>query len=442
MKLSTTKNPFITGTLLLAATGMLTRIIGFFYRIFLSRTIGAEGLGIYQLVSPVMGICFSLTSAGIQTSISKYVSMEIGNKNPGSARLYLSIGLLISTALSLLTGFFIWDNAAFIASHWLGEIRCAQLLKILAFSYVPCSIHACINGYYYGQKKAAIPSFSQLTEQLVRVGSVYLFYMIAQSKGTAVTISMAVWGVTLGEIGGMLVSLSAIGYEKATGSATTACKNLLQMAVPLTANRLLINLFSTVENIMIPGRLKLFGYTNTEALSVYGILTGMALAVIMAPSVITNSVSVLLLPTVSEAQAKENLPLIRKAIRKTTGACLLLGFLCTLGFLVTGNFIGNVIFTNSLAGTFIVTLSWICPFLYLNTTLSSILHGLGLPTVTFLLNLGGCCIRILFVLFAIPQLGIKGYLYGLLISQILISLLSIVILAKKTHIHETGTIIS
>ena len=149
MKLST-KNPFIFGTLLLAAAGILTRIIGFFYKIFLSRTIGAEGLGIYQLIFPVMSICFSLTSAGIQTSISKYVSMEIGKNNPKGARLYLVIGLLISTALSVVTGVFIWKNAAFIANTLLGESRCTSLLKIIAFSYVPCSIHACINGYYYG----------------------------------------------------------------------------------------------------------------------------------------------------------------------------------------------------------------------------------------------------------------------------------------------------
>ena len=84
------------GTLLLTAAGILSRFIGFFYKIFLSRTIGAEGLGIYQLIFPVMALCFSLTSAGIQTSVSRFVSSEIGKQNPAGARFYLLIGLILS----------------------------------------------------------------------------------------------------------------------------------------------------------------------------------------------------------------------------------------------------------------------------------------------------------------------------------------------------------
>ena len=82
------KNSLITGTLLLTLAGVLTRIIGFFYRIFLSRLIGAEGLGIYQLLSPVMALGFAVTAAGIQTAISRFVSSELAQNNPAGARLY------------------------------------------------------------------------------------------------------------------------------------------------------------------------------------------------------------------------------------------------------------------------------------------------------------------------------------------------------------------
>ncbi len=432
MKINSTKNSLLTGTLLLTTAGILSRIIGFFYRIFLSRTIGAEGLGIYQLIFPVMGICFSLTSAGIQTSISRFVSMEIGNRNPKGARTYLYVGLLISLALSLLTGGLLWKNAEFIAGTLLKEARCAPLLKIIAYSYVPCCIHACINGYYYGMKKAAIPALSQLAEQLVRVGSVYLIFVIAQSSGREISIAMAAWGITLGELAGMLISVSFIGLEPASGNLYFTAKNLLAMALPLTANRIVINLLSSYENIMIPDSLRSFGYTSTEALGVFGILTGMALPIIMFPGVITNSVSVMLLPMISEAQAKKKQELIKRAVRRTIESCLILGFLCTLGFLFTGRFIGNYVFKNSLAGTFILTLSWICPFTYLSSTLTSILHGLGYPGTTFALNLIGCVIRIIFVLFVIPEVGIKGYLYALLFAQIAVSLLSIYILYRNT----------
>ncbi len=434
------KNSFVTGTLLLTVAGVLTRLIGFFYRIFLSRMIGAEGLGIYQLLSPVMALGFAVTAAGIQTSISKFVSMEIGRKNPAGAKRYLFTGLGISLFLSAATCLLIRRNAAQIAVLWLGDARCEPLLEVLALSFVPACIHSCINGYYYGLKKTGIPSLCQLTEQLARVGSVWLFCQISISEQRPVSWTITMWGILIGEAASTLVSVSAARFlpgDKTSAPGLLTCtKNLAYMALPLTANRVVLNLFSGFENIMIPNRLRLFGYTGSEALSVYGILTGMSMSVIMFPSVITNSVSVLLLPTISEAQAAGNEALIRRTIQKTITSCLAWGLLCTAGFLITGGFLGNVLFGNALAGTFITTLGWICPFLYLSATLSSILHGLGFPGLTFCLNLLACGIRILFVMAALPVYGIKSYLWGILASQIVTALLAIAILAAKTGRHS------
>lgn len=432
------KNPLITGTLLLTIAGVLSRIIGFFYRIFLSRTIGAEGLGIYQLVFPIMALCFSITAAGIQTSISRFVSAKAANDDLPGARMYLYCGLCFSIILSLITGCLLWNYATFFATTFLHEVRCAPLLKILAFSFLPCSIHSCINGFYYGLKKTVIPALSQLAEQLARVGGVYLIYVISTSQGKSVTVSVAAWGIAIGELAGMLTSLSAIHFQKPAGRLLSCARDLIGMMVPLSANRVALNLFSAYENIMIPHQLCRFGYTSTEALSVYGILTGMSLAIILFPTVLTNSVSVLLLPTISQAQAEHNQKKITTAIKKTIAYCTLLGLLCTIGFLLTGDFIGNVIFQNTLAGTFIRILSWICPFLFLSTTLNSILHGLGHPGVTFVLNMISCFIRILFVLFLIPQFGIRSYLIGTLLGQIFISVAAIFLL-RMNFLEKNGS---
>ena len=420
-----------TGTATLATAGILSRIIGFFYKIFLSRTIGAEGLGIYQLIFPVMAICFALTSAGIQTSISRFVSRENGIGNLSGARCYLLVGLCISVFLSFFLGLFLWNYADIIATAFLGEPRCAPMLKILAFSYLPCSIHSCINGYYYGLKKAFIPSLSQLIEQIVRILSVYFLYLVAQSEGRSISFSLAIFGIVLGEIAGMLVALSAVGFSHSSGNPFFCAKSLLQMAVPLTLSRLILTFSSCIENILIPYKLRIFGYSTAEALSVYGILTGMAISIILFPTVLTNSASVLLLPVVSEAQSKNNRFLIKKAIRITVESCLLLGSCCSVALLLTGNFVGNFIFRNALAGTFITTLCWICPFLYLTNTLNSIFHGLGKASITLFLNLLSCAIRIVFISFLVPVIGIKGYLTGLFVSQCVSCVSALILLYKS-----------
>ena len=416
-----TWNSFLTGTLLLTITGVLSRIIGFFYRIFLSRTIGAEGLGIYQLIFPVLTLCISFTSSGIQTSISKYVAQEQGSNEKHAGIRFLYVGLFLSLLLSVIVCIFLFMQADYIAVKILGESRCRDLIRIMAYSLPFCSIHSCINGYYYGRKKAALPSITQLTEQIVRVGSVYIIYLIYTEKNLALTPSIAVWGIVCGEIASMLISVTAIRFSKYSGSLIGALKKLTRFCIPLTANRVTINLFVSIEAILIPANLKLFGYSNTDALCVFGILTGMAMPMILFPNVLTSSVSVLLLPTISEAQAACNQKLIARAIKKTIEYCMILGLFSTLFFLLTGNFIGQVVFQNTLAGVFITTLSWICPFLNLATTLTSILHGLGKATCAFVLNLTGCLIRIFFIFILVPIYGIRPYLYGMLVSQLFVS---------------------
>lgn len=198
-------SPLVIGTIFLTGAGILSRMIGFFYRIFLSRTIGAESLGLYQLVFPVLTLLFAVCSSGIQTSISKHVAGAVGSaaENPSgrkNARRYLAAGLLYSLILSVLFSGILYFFSDWIALNLLGESRCAKLLVIMSFSLLPASIHSCINGYYYGLKKASVPSGSQLAEQLARVLGVYLIYKILDQNGQNITEVHAVWGLVIGEV--------------------------------------------------------------------------------------------------------------------------------------------------------------------------------------------------------------------------------------------------
>jgi len=197
------------------------------------------------------------------------------------------------------------------------------------------------------------------------------------------------------------------------------------MAAPVTGNRVCMNLLGSVEATLIPLTLQQYGLNTERALSVYGTLTGMAMSFILFPSVLTNAVSVMLLSSVSESQAAGNHMQLSKTVKKTLAYCLPLGIFCTAFFLLTGKFLGNFFFHNSMAGDFIITLAWICPFLYVNSTLHSILNGLGKTSTGFINNLIGILIRIFFILTFIPRFGIEGYLWGILANQLLVALLNV-----------------
>ena len=444
MQLFRHKNPLITGTIILTVTGFASRFIDFFYRIFLSRLFGAEGMGIYQLISPVLALSFSLTAAGIQTAISKYVAGETVSKDYRSSALHLFTGFVLSMAASILCTIGIYCFADQIAVSFLLEKRTAPLLRIIALSIPMATVHSCINGYFYGIRKTSVPSICQLSEQLIRVGSVYVIYYFCLKYGMEPTISFAVVGLVIGESASMLVSIIAVRAHfyhvvpKRYGpllcvNTRLFCetsKKLLALAIPLSLNRVIINFLQSIEAIFIPNRLMSYGYDNATALSVYGVLTGMALPLILFPGAITNSICVLLLPIVSEADAAANTSTIRKAINKSISYGFGLGILFTTLFLISGRFLGNLLYQSSLAGSFILVLSFLCPMMYIASTLNSILNGLGKTGQTFAYSMISLLVRLVFVFFVIPVWGIHGYLCGLIVSQMVQTVLCMAAVRK------------
>lgn len=422
-------HPVLLGTALLTATGAASRIIGFFYRIFLSHTVGAQGMGIYQLIFPVFALGVAFCGAGVQTAVSKYTAEAVGAGRCPQTCLYA--GLVLSVSLSVFCTLSIYAGADLVAVNVLDEPRCGELLRIVSLSLPLAAIHSCINGYYYGLQKTFVPSVSQLLEQVCRVLCVYLIYRICESQGRPVSAAMAVWGIVCGEFAGVLFSVTVVPLKKCRERLSACLRHIFIFSVPLTANRVLINFINSTEAILIPICLKAYGYSNEDALGIFGILTGMAMPMILFPSVLTNSVSVMLLPSISQAKAQKNQALIHRTIRRTIESCLVLGFASTLFFLLTYSMIGKYLFANTLAGIYIRTLSFICPFMFLSTTLNSVLHGLGHPTATLVLNLSGCLLRIAVIWLFVPVYGIRAYLYSMLASQILTSLCAVYLLNRS-----------
>ena len=430
-RLSPRKMAFITGTLLLTSTGFICRILGFFYRIFMSRTIGAEGLGIYNMVHPIFSICFAVCAGSIQTALSQYVAA-----NQTRGRAVFRTGLVIAMGMSFLLAWVIYGNAGFLAEKLLLEPRCAPYLPVMAVSVPFAALHACINGYYYGMQKARVPAFSQVAEQVIRMGAVFLIASIWLESGRQITVSLAVYGHLIGEMASAVFTVFCLGFfppckdgdsRRAPAiplSFGATAAPLMALALPLMGNRLILNVLGSAEAIWIPNKLMSSGLTNSEALSVYGVLTSMALPFILFPSAITNSMAVLLLPTVAEAQADGNEARISSMISMSLRYNCYMGVLCIGIFTIFGNQLGVSVFHDQNAGTYITILSWLCPFMYLATTMGSILNGLGRTSSTFFQNVFAMVIRLAFVLFAIPRYGILGYLWGMLVSELALALMS------------------
>lgn len=435
------KQHFLKGTLILTCAGMLTKLIGFFYRIFLSHTIGAQGLGLSQLLMPVQTLVMALSTTGIQTAISRLAAAEFAVGKPDKARDKFITGTISAFLLSCSISAILYLNADFFAVQILKEPRTMSLIRLLSFNFPLSSLHSCINSYSFAQQKAEIPSSIQLLEQIVRVGISYLLFLIFLSEGKEITPVIVVGGALAGECAAVISSLLCVGHHFQIHHYSPFLlknfipdlKDLFRMSVPLTLNRVLLTLLGSIEAVLLPQQLRAFGMNSVEALSVYGIFTGMAMPLILFPSAITNSASVMLMPSIAELQALGYKKRIRYVTSKASLYCLLLGIGCWFLFFFFGKLLGIFLFKSPTAGNYIHILSFICPFLYLNVTLSSILNGLGEPGICLIHNAAGQCIRISFVLLTVPRIGIRGYLYGILISESVLSALHLKALLFSRH---------
>lgn len=428
----------IKGTLILSAASILSRIIGFIYRIYLADILGEKLLGTYQLIFPIYVLCFTIYGAGMQSAISQVTatfsgrpdtsvddktSKHLKRKNNLTSNNILLTGIIISLTLALSLSAIINLNSNWIACHILMVPDCDIYLKLLTYLFPFCSVSACICGFQYGLENAKPPAIAGIIEQFTRI----LFVFIVQGffSDKEICCQIAVYGLTVGEFFGFIYNIYSLKNKTLTKrknkvSFSESFKVLFPVFISLMSIKLTISLLHSVESIFIPAALVKYGYTTNEALSVYGIYSGMAMPFILFPATITMAISTMLLPAVSKAHSSGNKKQIKKLIRRTSYFCLVTGMSATVFFLLFGNTCANLFFHNELAGRYLTILSFLCPFLYLNMTYSSILNGLGKPHMTFVITVICTLIKILSLIFFVPDYGMIAYIFASLVSEILL----------------------
>lgn len=413
------KKGLLYGAMILTIANLLTKFIGFFYRIYMSNTIGAEGMGLYQLVTPIYMLAWSITSSGFTTTISKLTAQENAKKEYGNMALILKISLIICLSISVIISCTLFYFAEFISLNIIKDVRTLLSLKILAFAIPFMSLGSCIRGYFLGEKNSLVPATSQVFEQIIRIAAIASLAPFFISYGLSYACAAAVIGIVFGEVLSFLYVLILYIYskdkekiEKVPSFTINKATNLiLAMALPLTANRVVSSLLSTVENILIPQRLQLY-LKGEDAITTFGSLTGMAMPLIFFPSAFLVSFSIALVPVISEEVAVKNLSKMKNTIHKAITYTFVIGIGTAMIFAMFPYEISTIIYKDDIVCDMLFKLSFICPFLYLHITLAGILNGLGEHNFIFINNVISSIISILFIYFLTPLIGINSFILG------------------------------
>ncbi len=412
------KTIFIKNTAVLTVSALLLRFIGVIFKVWLAKLIGSEGIGLYQLVFSVFVFASAFASSGISTAVTRLCADEISAGNSTGIKKVLKNSIIITLIIAFISMAVLIFGAKPISKYILFDLRAEASIKILSFSLPFMGLCSCFRGYFFAERNASLPSFSLILEQIIRIAVVFAGVKFTVNKGISVTCAAIMFGDCLAEAGSCLflywLYLKKIKKFKTKNPEGVRKYNInakiKEIALPITAGRYLNSALRTIENILIPKMLKLYGNSGKTALSQFGMIKGMALPLVFFPSTLLNSVSTLLIPELSEAVTKGYKFVVKSTIEKTLFITGLASTFFASLFFICGENIGVLIYGDRTVGILIKYLAPITPLMYLDSICDGMLKGLNQQKFTFKVCISDSVLRIIGIVFIVPKLGITGFL--------------------------------
>lgn len=426
---------FIKNTVILTVTSLLLRALGLVFKVWTSSAVGAEGVGLYQLITSVYIFAATFASSGICTGVTRLIS----EKNLPS-RQYTSLVLrkatMITLIASVILGGGLFFGADFIAKSILGDLRTALSIKILCFALPFKGTAACVKGYFYARSKTMQPSICQLFEQIIRIGTVAFFVIQFKGQGIEMLTAALLIGDTVGEFASFVYIYIAYKFEKrklkGKDDAKGITREILRISAPITCSKYVMSGLHMVENTLVPSQLAVFCGSHSTALSEFGMLKGMALPLVFFPASFLTALAVMLLPEMSQAAANRNTRKIKEITRRCVGVTLTAGIVISGVFFCNAKPLGVMIFSSEKVGFMIKMLSPIIPFMYLESVVDGMLKGLDQQKASLYYNVIDSLFRLSFILVFVAKSGITGFLIIMIISNITTSSLNTRRLIKTT----------
>ncbi|WP_029487770.1 putative polysaccharide biosynthesis protein [Candidatus Epulonipiscium viviparus] len=416
------KKTLLIGTMILTGASFITRILGFIFRIFLSHTMGAEGMGLYQLIFPIYMLAWAVSSAGVSLVVSKKVAEYNARGFHDDAIKIMKSAIVLSLVICIPISLFLFIFHEPIAIYFVHAADTSLSIQLLGTCLPFMATSCCIRGYFQGRQEMSVPAIAQVIEQVARMIIIYLVAGMMVPYGLEYACAAAMLGLCGGEFAScgfaIFMFFRARNKIKCTKPSiityNSAINTIFYLSLPITANRFLTSALQSVENILIPMQLEKFGLSSSDALSVFGMYSGMAMPLLLFPSMLTGSLSVALIPSISDAKARSNNAELQRTVASSVQLSAIIGIGAGGLFFTLGDEIAMLVYNMSEVGHLLKLLALICPFFYLQGILNGVLNGLGLQKTTFQGNILGSVACIVLIIVGVPKSGLVGFTLALL----------------------------
>ena len=404
---------FLRNGILASIVGLLLRGVSLAFAAYVSRAVGAEGVGLNTLILSAYGFALTFASSGIGLTVTRLVASHMGEGREDRIAPTLRGAFLYSIIFSLSASLILASFSRFFAETCLGDSRATLPLSILSLSLVPTALSGLISGYFIARRAVIRNSAVQLTSQVLRIGITVLLLFGVRERGVVESVLALCIGCALSEAASFVIALilfliDRIG-ERGRGARGISLLPVAETALPLALSSYVRSGLLSVEHGLIPKRLKKRGDSSSEALSSFGALHGMALPMVVFPMTPLSSFASLLMPEFAEAEGAGKSGRMSRIAALAMSATLAYAILAAALLFVFSEELGYAVYGSYSSGYFISVLAPVVPIMYLDHVVDSMLKGVGEQVYSMWINILDSALSVVLVWFLIPVFGIEGY---------------------------------
>jgi stage V sporulation protein B len=438
---------FLKGTMILTISSIVVKVIGALNWVILSRVMGGEGIGLYQMGFPIYLMAITVSSAGIPVAISIVTAEKVAKKDYGGAQHVFKVSLWMMLATGLLfTGALLGLAHVLVESGFIPDPRAYYSIIALAPAVFFVTFLSSFRGYFQGWQIMTPTACSEITEQLIRVVTMIAFSYLLLPYGLTYAAAGASMGAGAGAFCGLLVLLGFYrklkhkffpqGEENVPPQepepAGKIIKRLIMLALPVSMASLMLPIVSNLDMVIVPRRLMAGGWSMSEATTLFGYLTGMAVPLVNMSTILTAALSISLVPAISESRTLEDTEGIREKVAAAFSVAAVITIPCSIGLHVLGGRVAALIYNAPKAGPSIETMSWAIFLLGLHQVSTGILQGLGKTKIPVFNMIIAAASKVFLNWNLTPTMGIVGSSWATVADIGIAAILNLFFIKKYT----------
>ncbi|WP_293982031.1 stage V sporulation protein B [uncultured Clostridium sp.] len=439
---------FFKNSFLLTVSNITTGILGFIFSIYLSKVLGPEGMGLYNLVMPIYNLFICLMSAGIVASISKISAVYAQKGEHNNITKTIRVVSIFNVTWALFIGIIVFVSAPIIGKYGVNDIRTISAIRVICPAMVCIAISNIFKGYFYGTSRITVPAIIDIFEKAMRIVTVSILIFLTQAQSLESMVTLATVALCIGEFQSLFFLYIYYRYSikkmppslEKPESSSQLLFDVICISIPLCINGFLTNIIGTLATLIVPRRLISAGFDYSEALSMIGKYNGMAMCIITIPMIVISTINTLIIPDLSQTlnQGKEYEASLR--IRKVIKLAFLLGLATAIICNIVPVNLGQMFFGRDDLGNYIRFSSLSAPIIFTSLTMFGILNGLNRQSIILRNSLIEAVSELicLYIFTSIHSINIFGYSITMCIACSISFLLNIHEVKKHIDINING----